>query len=184
MLASELNGKRQVVLADLVPGARRMAALVDPATTPPRLLGAVEDAARGRGIALSICPVTDPDDVARAVTAAKAAGAQALNILASPLFNVTRHDLFARTSALGLPAIHHTLEMAAEGGFAAYGPRFSDIGRLQARLLVRVLRGAKPAELPVEQPTKFELAINLATARAMKVEVPPTMIALADQVIE
>jgi putative ABC transport system substrate-binding protein len=184
MLSSELDGKRQEVLIDLVPGLRHMAALVDPNTTLPRQLQILQDAARYRRIDLSIHNVAGPDDVVRAVAEAKASGAEALNVLASPLFNITRNTVIAQTIALRLPAMHHTPEMAAEGGLAAYGPRFSEVGRMQARLLVKVLRGAKPAELPVEQPTKIELAINLKTAKAMGLEVPGTLLALADQVIE
>jgi putative ABC transport system substrate-binding protein len=184
MMASELNGKRQEVLADLVPETRRMTALFDAATTPAAQIRALETAARARGIALAPCPVKRPDEVVHAITAAKAAGAQAVNVLASPLFNITRYDLIERSITLGLPTMHHTAEMAVDGGFAAYGPRFSDIGRLQARLLARVLEGANPADLPVEQPTRFELAINLAAAKAMRLEVPARMIALADRIIE
>ena len=184
MLASVLNGKRQDILIDLVPGARRMAALADVKTTPPRQLEELERAAQAHGISLATYRVIDPDDVAGAIGQAKADGAEALNVLASPLFNITQQEIFARAAALRLPAIHHTPEMAAAGGLAAYGPRFSEIGRLQARLLAKTLRGAKPGDLPVEQPTKFELALNLKVARAMDFPVPPKITALADQVIE
>jgi putative ABC transport system substrate-binding protein len=183
MLASELNGKRQEILMDLVPGARRMAVLFDAGTTPAQQCAALRSRAQERRVELSIHQVTRLEEVVPAVAAAKAAGAEGLNVLASPLFNITRHDIVRETIRLGLPTIHHTPEMAVEGGLAGYGPWFSDVGRLQARLLVKVLRGAKPGDLPVEQPTRFGLVINLQTAKAMDVDVPPTLIALADQVV-
>jgi len=184
MLASDLDGKRQQILIDLLPGIHRMAALADGNTTPPRQLEKLETAARGRGITLATYRVTDPDDVVRAIEQAKADGAEALNVLGSPLFNVTQNEVIARALALRLPAMHHTPEMAAAGGLIAYGPRFSQIGRLQARLLAKVLRGARPGDLPVELPTRFELAINLKVANAVGVKVPRRMISLADEVLE
>jgi len=184
MLASDLDGKRQEILIDLVPGARRIAALADPNTTPPERLRVLEDAARKRGVELSISRVARPEEVSPAVSEAKAAGAEALLVVASPLFNITRHLIIERTAALRLPAIYHTPEMAEEGGLIAYGPRFSRIGRMQAQLLVKVLRGAKPADVPVEQPVAFELVVNLKTAQAMGLEVPAEVLALADQAIE
>jgi len=184
MVASELNGKRQDILIDLVPDAQRMAALADANTTPTRQLEALERAAQVHGVALAVYRVTDPDEVAGAIAQAKADGADALNVLGSPLFNITQQEIFARAAALRLPAVHHTPEMADAGGLAGYGPRFSDIGRLQARLLAKVLRGAKPGDLPVELPTRFELALNLKVARAMDFKVPQKMLVLADRVIE
>jgi len=95
-----------------------------------------------------------------------------------------RHVIIARTAALRLPAIYHWPETAQDGGLLAYGPRFSEFFRLWARQLVKILRGAKPADLPVEQPTKFELVVNLKTAKTIGLEIPPTLLARADEVIE
>jgi putative ABC transport system substrate-binding protein len=184
MLGSELDGKRQEILMDLLPRARRMAVVLDSSTTRTGQIALLQKRAHERGVELSVHQVGRPDEVAPAVAAAKAAGADALNVLASPLFNITRQGIIEQAATLRLPTMHHTPEMAMEGGFAGYGPWFSQVGRLQARLLVKVLRGARPADLPVEQPSRFDLVINLRTARAMGVEVPATMIALADQVVE
>lgn len=184
MLAAELDGKRQEILMDLVPRARRMAVVLDSSTTPSEQIALLQKRAHERRVELSIHKVAQPDEVVPAVTAAKTAGADALNVLASPLFNITRHAIIEQATTLHLPTMHHTPEMAVDGGFAGYGPWFSQVGRLQARLLIKVLRGARPAELPVEQPTKFDLVINLKTAGAMGVEVPATMVALADRVVE
>src|SRR5262249_1361565 len=119
-----------------------------------------------------------------AIDAAKAGGAQGLNVLASPLLHGSRRTIFAHTTELHLPAIYQWPETALEGGLLAYGPRFSDVFRQLARQLVKVMRGAKPAELPVEQPTKFELVVNLRTAKAIGLNFPPTLLARADEVIE
>jgi putative ABC transport system substrate-binding protein len=116
---------------------------------------------------------------------AKASGAAALNVLSSPLLNSNLHLILDRVAALRLPAIYSWAEHAEEGGFLAYGPRFPQIFReLVGQQLVKLLRGTKPADIPIEQPTKFELVINLKTANALGITVPPTLVARADKVIE
>src|SRR6266850_2280179 len=120
-----LDGKRQDVLIDLVPGARRMAALADFNDTPPPQLQLLQDAARARGIELLVFRIARRDEIVAAINAAKEAGAEAVNFLAAPLFNVTRDLIIERTAALSLPAIYQWPEMAEQGGLAAYGARFS-----------------------------------------------------------
>jgi putative ABC transport system substrate-binding protein len=115
---------------------------------------------------------------------AAAAGAQAINVLGSPLLNAVRRPIMERGAARRIPVMYQWPETAVEGGLIAYGPWFADIGRQQAPLLVKVLRGAKPADLPVEQPFKIDLVINLKTAKAIGLEVPPEVLTLADQAIE
>jgi len=106
-------------------------------------------------------------------------------VLASPLLNAYRRVIIERAVALRLPAIYQWPETAEEGGFAAYGPRIIQLYReAMARQLGRLLRGARPADLPIEQPSKFELVINLPTARALGLEVPPALLTRADKVIE
>ncbi len=184
LLASDLDGKRQEILIEFVPTARRMAALVDVKETGPSRLEALEAAARQRGVALVIQRVAASEDIEAAIAAASGAGALALNVLASPLMHANRHAIIARTAALRLPAIYHWPETAQEGGLLAYGPRFFEFYRQWARQLVKVLRGAQPADLPVEQPTKFELVINLKTAKALGLAIPPSVLARAHEVIE
>jgi putative ABC transport system substrate-binding protein len=119
------------------------------------------------------------------VFAAKASGAAALNVLASPILYGNRQTIMARVAALGLPAIYQFPEEAEEGGFIGYGPRVIQMFReTVARQLVELLRGVKLADIPVEQPTKFELVINLKTAKAMGGTVPAILVARADKVIE
>jgi putative ABC transport system substrate-binding protein len=185
ILATQLDGKRQEILTAMVPGVRRMAALADANTTRPRELQAMREAARARGVDLSIHRVVKLEEILPAIDAARDAGATALNVLATPLLFNHRRLIFERAVALRLPAMYQWPEMAEEGGLAAYGPRITDIFRdLFARHVVKVLRGARPAELPVEQPTKFDLVINLKTAKALGLTIPPSLLARADQVIE
>ena len=115
---------------------------------------------------------------------AQAAGAQALQVLATPLFFANQKLIIERTAALKLPAIYQWPELAEAGGLAGYGPRLTEVFRQRARQLAKILRGAKPADIPVEQPDKFELVINLRTAKAIGLEVPPALLDLADKVIE
>ena len=185
ILATELDGKRQEILIEAVPGLRRMAAIADSNTTGSTQLQALQDAARARGVELSIHRIARPEEIPAAIDAAKASDAAALNVLASPILYGNRQIIMQRVAALRLPAIYQWPEEAEEGGFVAYGPRLVQIFReLVTPQLVKLLRGAKPADLPVEQPTKFELVINLKTAKAMGVTVPETLLARADKVIE
>jgi putative tryptophan/tyrosine transport system substrate-binding protein len=184
ILATELDGKRQELLTELVPAARHIAALADPRITAPDQLRALEDAARARGFALSICLAAKSEDIVPAIDAAQASGAQALNVLATPLLDANRRLIIERTATLKLPTIYQWLEIAEAGGLAAYGPRRTEVSRQEARQLVKIFRGAKPADIPVEQPTTFDLVINLNTAKALSLTVPPSILARADEVIE
>jgi putative ABC transport system substrate-binding protein len=184
ILATELDGKRQELLTELVPAARRLAALADPGVTQPASLQHLQDAAKPRGIVLSIFRIGKAEEIGPAIEAAHAAGAEALNVLASPLFYVAQQQIFERAAALKLPAIYQWPEMAEAGGLAAYGPRFSAVYRQAARQLVRIFNGAKPGDLPVQEPDKFELVINLNTAKALGLTVPQALLARADDVIE
>ena len=185
ILASELDGKRQEILIEAVPGARRIAALADSnVSTPPRLR-ALEDAARARGVDLSIHSVARREEIGSAIDAAKAAGVEGLNVLSSPLLFNSRAFIFDRAAALRLPAVYQWPEMAEEGGLIGYGPLIvSSFRDTMSRQLAKLLRGAQPADLPVEQPTRFELVINLKTAKAIGHDVPAALVLRADKVIE
>jgi putative ABC transport system substrate-binding protein len=185
ILAAELDGKRQEILIQAVPGLRRMAAITDSNATGSSKLQELQDAARARGVELSIHLIASAQEVTEGIAAAKASGAEALNILSSPFLYANRQIVMQSVAALRMPAIYQFPEEAEEGGLVAYGPRLVQIFReLMARQFVKLLRGAKPADLPIEQPTKFELAINLKTAKALGLEVPSHLLQLADEVIE
>ena len=185
ILATEVDGKRQDILIEAVPGLRRMAVLIDVNYTKFTKLEALQEAARARNIEFSIHRVARGEEIAAAIDSAQASGATALNILASPLFYAHRHVIMDRAAAAHLPAIYEFPEVAEEGGFAAYGPRLMDLYRdLLPRKILQLFRGSKVADIPVEQATKFELVINLKTAIGMGVTVPATLLARADKVIE
>jgi putative ABC transport system substrate-binding protein len=185
ILATELDGKRQEILIEAVPGVRRMAALADTGTLTEMKARALQDVARARGIDLDIHRIATHEEIVAAIDSAQASGATALNVFASPMLDGNRRSIMERVAALRLPAIYQWPEIAEEGGFAAYGPRLTDVLRdLQARQLAQLFRGTKIADIPVEQPTKFELVINLKTAKAMGVTVPEALLVRADKVIE
>jgi putative tryptophan/tyrosine transport system substrate-binding protein len=185
LLSTELDGKRQEILKQLVPQAQRIAALADANAASPSHLDALRDAARAGGFELAIYQVARTADIAPAIDKAKAAGAQAFNVLASPFLRGNERLIRERVAALNLPAIYQFPEMAEAGGLAGYGPRIDALYRNeQAKLLVRLLEGVRPADLPVEQPEKFELVINLKTAKALGLSVPRLLLVRADEVIE
>jgi putative tryptophan/tyrosine transport system substrate-binding protein len=185
VLATELDGKRQEILIEAVPGLHRMAVLADSKATALPQLQALQDAVRARGIEVSIHRVASAEEITAAMGAAKASGAAALNVLSSPFLYGNRQLIMDRVAALRLPAIYPFPEEAEEGGFVGYGPSIIQIFRdIMAQKLVKLLRGVKIADIPVEQPTHFELWINLKTANALGVMVPETLLARADKVIE
>jgi len=184
IFATELDGKRQELLMELVPGARHMSVLADANTAASQNMRALQDAARTRGVELTFRLIERPEQIVPEIEQAKRAGAEALNVLASPLLYTRRLDIFERTAAHRLPAIYQSPEFAEEGGLIGYGPRLTRMFRQLARQLAKVLRGEKVSEMPVEQPTIFELAINLPTAKAIGFEVPQSLVLRADKVIE
>jgi putative ABC transport system substrate-binding protein len=184
ILATELDGKRQEILIEAVPGLRRMAALADTNATADAKFYALQEAARARNIELSIHRIARGEEIAAAIDMAQVSGATALNVLASPMLFANSQLIMDRVSMLRLPAIYQWPEMAERGGFAAYGPRITQIPDITIRQTAMLFRGAKVADIPVEQPTKFELVINLDTAKTLGVVVPAPLLARADKVIE
>ena len=171
-LPTELDGKRQDILIEAVPGIRKMASLADAKQRDNRL-DALKEAARARNIELSIYRIASGEEIAAAIDTAKKSGVEALNVLSSAMFFGFRQVIIERTLALRLPAMYRAFKIAEEGGFAAYGPTWVHIATIYGRQAVQLLRGTKVADVPVEQPTKFELVINLKTAKALGVTVPP-----------
>jgi putative ABC transport system substrate-binding protein len=184
VLAAVLDGKRQEILIEAVPKIRRIATLADANATSPRQSRTLQDAARRRGIEFSIHWVSRPDEITPAIDAAKKMPAEALNVLASPLLYGNRAEIMGHVAALRLPAIYQWPEIAEEGGLVGYGPRIVQIyqGPL-ARQLIAILRGKKPADLPVERPAKSDLVINLQTAKAIGIEIPAGLVSRADKLI-
>ena len=184
LLSPELDGKRQGLLIEAVPQTRKMATLVESNITPQHHLETLRDAAQSRGVTLSFSMIAKPNEIAPALDDAKAKGADAINVLATPLFFVNRRQIIDQTAKLRLPAIYQWPEMAEEGGLLAYGPRFTQVYRQRARQIVKILRGARATDVPVEQPTNFELVINLKTAKSIGHEIPAGLVLRADKLIE
>jgi len=184
-LGTELDGKRLEILMQALPAARHMAVLADVKMISPQRLEMLQDLARAHGIELSTHRVAKSQEIKDAIESAKGVGAEALNVLASPLLNANRRVILPLVATLRLPAVYEWGEVADEGGLFAYGTRLKQIYRdMMARLVVKVLRGAKPEDLPIEQPTQFELVINLRTAKALGLTIPESLFARADEVIE
>jgi putative ABC transport system substrate-binding protein len=185
LLASDLDGKRQELLIEAVPGLRRIATFADSTTSAPQHLQALQSAARAREAELTIHRIANAGEIAPAVEAAIAANAAAFNVLASPLLFANRKIILERAASRQMPTIFQWPEVAEEGALMGYGPRLTQLWRISvAPQVVRILRGAKPADLPVQQPTTFELAINLKTARAIAHELPARLVLRADKLIE
>jgi putative tryptophan/tyrosine transport system substrate-binding protein len=184
IFATELDGKRQELLMEAVPKARRIAVLADPNSTEAGRLQPLKAAARAAGVEMSVHMVGHAERIVPAIDEAKTAGAEAINFLGTPLFTSNRRIIVERVVALRLPSIHHLPEIAEDGGLVAYGARLTLMYRQMARLLVKILRGTAPGDLPVEQPVTFELVFNLKTAAAIGLVVPSTLLLRADKVIE
>jgi putative ABC transport system substrate-binding protein len=184
ILTSDLNGKRQEILLEAVPG-KHIAALADTNSVSSEQLRELEDAAHARDVGLSVFQVTKEAEIPSALASAKKSGAVALNVLASSLLFSARKTIIPQVAALRLPTIYQWPEITDEGGLIGYGPRITGIyGEILSRQLAELLRGTKPADIPAEQPTKFELAINLKTVKALGIIVPASLVVRADDVIE
>jgi putative tryptophan/tyrosine transport system substrate-binding protein len=184
LLSPELDGKRQEILIEAVPGVRKIAVLADSNVTEPAHLQQLQKAAQRNGVEALVRGVVKRGDIVAAINDVKASGAQAINFLATPMFSINNADLIRQVTTLRLPSIYQWPEDADDGALIAYGPRFTEMYRERARIAVKVLRGAKPADIPVQQPTLFELVINLKTAKAIGQEVPSALLQRADKVIE
>jgi putative ABC transport system substrate-binding protein len=184
LMSPDLDGKRQDVLIEGAPDAQRIAVLADSNVATLDHLRNLETSARSHGKELLVVRAAKTDEIVPAINDASRRGAGGLNVLSSPMLHGNRGAIIERAAELGLPAIYQWPETADEGGLLGYGPSFIDVFRQRARMLARVLRGAKAAELPIEQPTTFKLSINLKTAKAMNRTIPPGLVLRADRLIE
>jgi ABC-type uncharacterized transport system substrate-binding protein len=184
ILATELDGKRQEILIEAVPGVRRMAAFADSSTLTEAKARALQEAARAHNVELSIYRIARSQEMPAAIDKAQASGAEALNVFASPMLDGNVPLIMERVAGLRLPTMYQWPVWAELGGFIGYGPSRDLLVDLVARFVTSLFLGKKPADLPVEQPTKFELWINLKTAMAMGVTVPEALLVRADKVIE
>ena len=146
-------------------------------------MGEVQAAARTLGFEAATFELRRAEDIAPAFDVLKVR-TDALYVCSDPLFAAHRFRINTFALAARLPTIYNFREYVAAGGLVSYGPNFPDLFRRAADYVDKILRGAKPADLPVEQPTKFDLVVNLITAKALGLDVPPTLLARADEVIE
>jgi putative ABC transport system substrate-binding protein len=146
-------------------------------------IGELQSAARTLGIEVAPFEIQRSEDIAPAF-ATLSGRAEALYIVGDPLMNANRMRINVLALTAHLPTIYPQREYLDAGGLMSYGPNFLELNRRAADLVDKILRGAKPADLSIEQPTKFDLVINLTTAKALGLDVPPTLLAIADEVIE
>ena len=182
ILATELDAKRLELLHEVSPASRRIGVLQDPSVTVS--ISNVNAAARALDIELVFAPAQTKAEIAAAIKTLIESRVAAVNVLASANLNAFRADQIAAFAQARLPAIYEWPETAEQGGLIGYGPRNLTVYRLVAAMVNKVLRGAKPADLPVEQPTKFELIINGKAAKALGLKIPQSVLARADEVIQ
>lgn len=183
--ATDIGGKRLQLLTDIAPGIRTVAVLVNQAAPFTAVaLPELKIAADARGLRLELCDAASAERLASCLEAAARAGATGLTILETPLLLDLRGPIVDLAAALRLSAIYTNREFVTAGGLASYGPDRLHLYRRAADLVDRILKGQKPADIPVEQPTRFEFVINLRTARALGLAMPPMLLARADEVIE
>jgi putative tryptophan/tyrosine transport system substrate-binding protein len=181
----ELPGKWMELVKETLPNASRVAVLFHPTYDGGVQLKASEAAARSLGVRLQALKVERPDDFGTAFAAVQKNRAEALIISSSPLFYTHRARLVEFAAKHRIPTIYHQSEfVVGSGGLMSYGPDFHDLFRRSATYVDKILKGAKPADLPVEQPTKFELVINLKTAKPLGLTIPQALLLRADQVIQ
>ena len=184
MQQPELAGKRLAIMREIVPNFRRLAMLVDVENAQVAVeMTELRTAARGLDLDMQLVEIRRADAIVGAIEALKGR-ADVLYVPTVPTFHTARSRIAAAAIDARLATIHSAAESVTAGGLVAYGPDFGDLFRRSAEYVDRILRGAKPATLPVEQPTKFDLAINLKTAKALGLVIPLALLALADQVIE
>ena len=185
IMAPEVSGKRLELLRDIRPSISRVAVLLNPAQPGSRIdVQGLEGAAQALGLQLSIVEVHSPDAFASAFAAMRREGADALLVLPDPLLlDRYRSDIAALALQHRLPAMYGWRMWVEVGGLMSYGPRLPDLFRRAAYYVDRLLKGATPADLPVEQPTQFELVLNLKTAEALGLTLPQHLLVFADEVI-
>jgi len=184
IVGPELAGKRLQLLKETLPKVSHVAVLHDPRTISRAQLQATESAGRALGLRLLILEVGRLEDLATAFAAAKTARAGALILLESNFFFANRIRIVQAVAKTRLPAMYENRQFVDAGGLISYGPNFPDLFRRAATYVDKILKGAKPADLPVEQPMTFEFAINLRTAKNLGLTIPPSVVVRANEVIQ
>jgi ABC-type uncharacterized transport system substrate-binding protein len=185
IISGVLGPKRLGLLQQFVPKAQRFAAIVNPNTPEGRAQAAdMQSAAQGLGINLRVLQASNEKEIEAVFAAMATDRVDALLVGSDPIYDVHRDKIVSLVAAAGLPAIYQFRDFAAAGGLMSYDPDIVDAHRKIGVYAGQILKGAKPADLPIQQPTKFNFVINLKTAKAMGLEVPANLLAQADDVIE
>lgn len=180
----DVAGKRLELLRQMIPGLRRLAIMVDvgyPAAN--KEFAECQTAARALGLEVTVLELRSPEDIATAFDSLHG-NAEALYVVADAMTNAGHARIVTLALAARLPTMFGTSDLIGAGGLMAYGPSVAALFRRTGDYVDKILHGTKPGDIPVEQPTKFDLVINLKTAKALRLAVPPTLLALADGVIE
>ena len=182
---ADLTAKRLELLSELVPQAGVIALLVNPnVSNAEGVIRDLQEAARTKGLQLHVLKASSESEIDTAFASLVQLHAGALVVGADPFLSSRREQLVALASRRAVPSIYAWREFAASGGLISYGPSLTSAFRLVGHYAGKILKGAKPGDLPIEQPTKFELVINLKTAKALGLTIPPSLLQRADQVIE
>jgi putative ABC transport system substrate-binding protein len=187
-LAPELTAKRMQLLKDALPNVSRVAALLHPGAYGERtmddMLKATEAVARTLGVHLQLIELRAAEELERAFSTMMKERAEALFLFPSPMLFLARRRIVELCATYGLPSMSQAREFVEVGGFVAYGANINDLFRRSTVYVDKILKGAEPADLPVEQPTRFELVINLKTAKTLGIDVPLPLMIRADEMIE
>jgi putative ABC transport system substrate-binding protein len=184
-LAPELGGKRLELLREMLPRVASVAVLANPGNpATSSVVSETEAAAASLGLRVRVHPAREPAAIDRAFAAMAADRVDAVVVVQDPMLFAQQSRIFALTARHRLPAIYSISAMAEAGGLLAYAPNLAELFRRAAGQVDRILRGARPGDLPVEQPTRFELIVNVKAARALGLTVPPALLLRADRVVE
>jgi putative ABC transport system substrate-binding protein len=183
-MSPELDGKRLELLKEIIPKISRVVVLANAVGNIDRETKKMATVARSLSVQLQLLNVKKPDDFESAFASMVRGKVDALIVLTQGMFTRNATRIVEMATKSRLPAIYHRNEFVKAGGLMSYGPDHTDLYRRAATYVDKILKGAKPSDLPVEQPTKFELVINLKTAKALDLTIPPDVLMFADRVIK
>jgi putative ABC transport system substrate-binding protein len=184
LMLGELSAKRLELIKELLPQATQVVVLWNPATPyHTKAVADIKAAAPGMAISATFVPIRGPQDFSSVSPVVRRKNAQAILVIDAPVITNNRRGLLDLTTKLRTPVVSGNSEFVVDGALLSYGAQFNDLFRRAAGYVEKILKGAKPGDLPIEQPTKFELVINLKTAKALGVTIPQSILLRADEVI-
>ena len=183
-MGPQLAGRRLELLTEVIPGISRVAVLLSERESESNLHRALETIARSLSVQLQLVLVNKPEEIENAFSSIVRAKAEAVTVASQAMFVLNRTRIVELAAKYRVPAIYHRNEFVEAGGLMSYGPNHANLYRRAAYYVDKILKGAKPADLPVEQPTKFEFVINLKTAKELGLTIPPDVLMWADRVIK